>query len=257
MKIALLHLEVSGGPVTDNVEKIIKGIKIAKKSGAEWVITPETAVQGYFFYKKDKTSIKNLKLKETLKPILEAVKESNLKLFLGCVAENKEKNEFYNVCHVIDENAKIIFTQSKQTGHSTGSEAWSTKGLPFLTKEIDGLKLGILICSDTWYEDKAKKAKEENIEVIITPAAWPDFDCGGGLPEEAWHRCSKITKAPIIVCNQTGNKESMDMDSSRSAVIVNEETILCNVSKEEKVLLFEMDVNSKKILSTNFEEHIL
>lgn len=257
MKIALLHLELSGGPVLSNVEKIIKGIKIAKRHGAKWVITPEIAVQGYFFYKKNKDSINDLNLKETIKPILEAVKIAKLKLFLGCVAENKEKNELYNACHVVDENGNIIFTQSKQTGHSTGAEAWSTKGLPFLSKKIDGLKTGILICSDTWYEDKAKKAKDENIEVIITPAAWPDFDCGGGLPEEAWHRCSKITKAPIIVCNQTGNKESMDMNNSRSVVVANEETLLCNFSKEEKVLLFEIDVNSKKIMSRNFEEYIL
>ena len=49
MKIALLHLDLSAGPAEKNIEQLLDGIKIAAANGAQWVITPEMAVQGYFF----------------------------------------------------------------------------------------------------------------------------------------------------------------------------------------------------------------
>jgi len=50
MKIALLHFALLDGPQTQNIEKLCRGIKIAAKLGAKWVIAPEMAVQGYRMY---------------------------------------------------------------------------------------------------------------------------------------------------------------------------------------------------------------
>ena len=49
MKIALLHFEYRANKVKENVAKIIIGIHKAAEAGANWVMTPEMAVQGYFF----------------------------------------------------------------------------------------------------------------------------------------------------------------------------------------------------------------
>ena len=51
MKVALCHLELSNGPEQKNIELLEKAVRIAAEKGANWVITPETAVQGYYFYK--------------------------------------------------------------------------------------------------------------------------------------------------------------------------------------------------------------
>ena len=61
MKIALLHLDLSAGPAEKNIEQLLDGIKIAAANGAQWVITPEMAVQGYFFTQMN--SPVNLKMK--------------------------------------------------------------------------------------------------------------------------------------------------------------------------------------------------
>ena len=50
IRIALCHLDVAQGPQTDNVNKIEKAIHIAGAHGANWIVTPETALQGYYFY---------------------------------------------------------------------------------------------------------------------------------------------------------------------------------------------------------------
>ena len=50
LRIALCHLDVSQGPQDKNIKKIEKAIHIAGNHGANWILTPETALQGYYFY---------------------------------------------------------------------------------------------------------------------------------------------------------------------------------------------------------------
>ena len=50
MKIALLHLDVAEGPETRNRRSIISAAGEAVSRGADWIVTPETALQGYFFH---------------------------------------------------------------------------------------------------------------------------------------------------------------------------------------------------------------
>lgn len=49
LRIALCHLDVSQGP-QEKYSKIEKAIHIAGNRGANWIVTPETALQGYYFY---------------------------------------------------------------------------------------------------------------------------------------------------------------------------------------------------------------
>ncbi len=48
MKIAFLHFSFCCGSQKDNAEKILRGVELAAKAGAEWVLTPEMALQGYW-----------------------------------------------------------------------------------------------------------------------------------------------------------------------------------------------------------------
>lgn len=54
MKIALCHLELSCGPQERNLHILEQAVRIAAEQGADWVLTPEMAVQGYYFYRIDK-----------------------------------------------------------------------------------------------------------------------------------------------------------------------------------------------------------
>ena len=53
IRIALCHLDVAQGPQAENIKIIEKAIQIAGLHGANWIVTPETALQGYYFYVMD------------------------------------------------------------------------------------------------------------------------------------------------------------------------------------------------------------
>ena len=49
MKIALLHLDVAVGPRAVNLSRIVDAVTRAADAGATWIVTPEPALQSYFF----------------------------------------------------------------------------------------------------------------------------------------------------------------------------------------------------------------
>ena len=84
MKVALCHLELSNGPEQKNIELLEKAVRIAAEKGANWVITPETAVQGYYFYKLAPETKVDKQPSSKLSCLLSLVKDYGLFLFLGC-----------------------------------------------------------------------------------------------------------------------------------------------------------------------------
>ena len=57
MKIALCHLELSCGPQERNLCFLEQAVRVAAEQGADWVLTPEVAVQGYYFYRIDENAV--------------------------------------------------------------------------------------------------------------------------------------------------------------------------------------------------------
>ena len=57
MKIALCHLELSCGPQERNLQLLEQAVRLAAEQGADWVLTPEAAVQGYYFYRIDENAV--------------------------------------------------------------------------------------------------------------------------------------------------------------------------------------------------------
>ncbi|HIU63578.1 MAG TPA: carbon-nitrogen hydrolase family protein [Candidatus Avacidaminococcus intestinavium] len=249
MKVAFLHFDLSGGPAKYNLQKIIAGIEVAVDNGAEWIITPETALQGYFFSEQTREKLDAPISIDALAPIVALAKKHKLHIYF-CYAEAAETGHKYNSCAII-ESTGIRFIQRKMSGHTVGAEAWSSKSNRFKLIELGGLRTGILICSDSWYIKNAETARSLSADLLIVPAAWNDFDCGGGMPETAWQRCSVISEAPVWVCNQTGNKQRLDFTSAKSAVVCGNKTRLC-YSGREAILLFEWDEKTNCLVSNKF-----
>ena len=47
MRLAFLHFDLCGGPLEKNRDNLLQGIGAAAAQGADWVLTPEMALQGY------------------------------------------------------------------------------------------------------------------------------------------------------------------------------------------------------------------
>ena len=251
MKIALCHLEVSCGPQESNLAKIERTVKIAGKYGARVVVTPETAVQGYYFHRIDEARKLEVQPAPYLDSLRKTVVEQNVYLLLGCGEYVPETDKHHNSCLVFAPDGSLQSRHRKIYGEKLGSEKWASAGEKMSTTNCDGLKIGVLICADSWFDERPLSLKEQGADLLIDLAAWPETpETGNPLP--SWKKVTKITGLPFILCNQTGKTKWMDMSIGESVAIKNE-AVKCVYSGEEAVLLLDFDTVSKQIASDEFE----
>lgn len=251
MKIALCHLEVSCGPQESNLEKIERAVKIAGERGARLVATPETAVQGYYFHRIDETRQLEVQPADYLDSLRNIVKEEQVYLLLGCGEYVPETGKHHNSCLVFAPDGSFQSRHRKIYGEKLGSEKWASPGDAVSTTKCDGVNVGVLVCADSWFDERPLALKEQGADLLIDIAAWPETkETGNPLP--SWKKVTKITGLPFIVCNQTGKTKWMDMAIGES-VAIQDEIIKCSYSGAEAVLLLEFDTVKNKILSKKFE----
>ena len=252
MKVALLHVDVSGGPASRNLDILANGIQLAAQAGAKWIVTPETAVQGYFF--ACERDIKPISVavqpSPAVRPIQQLAAMRQTTVFLCCAEQDEVSGKYYNSCLVIGPDGQVLGRHRKKQAHSGVSEGWASKGEHLEPIQCGDITAGVLICADTWYEENAIAMADKGAEVIVVPAAWPPGGCGGP-PENAWKKASAVSGRPLWVCNQTGKQERLDFSQALSTVIVGGE-IRLEYSGKPAVLLFDWDFKEQCTLSNSF-----
>jgi len=155
--IALAQIKYFDISSRNNVEKIKKYIRLAKKRKADIVCFPESCVH--------KTSIlhKNHKL---INEIKEECKKNNIWCII--TEDIKIKNKPYNVALLIDRNGKIRGNYKKI--HLYGDNV--NPGNKIKVFNTDFAKIGIAICWDLAFPYLFKKMKKEGAEIVFCPAQW-------------------------------------------------------------------------------------
>lgn len=248
MRVALLHLDLSGGPEARNLALLTKAATLAAEAGANWIVTPETALQGYFFAEKYPDYHILPQPQPILQPLLKLAADRQVTLFIGCAEQEEVSGDCYNSCVVIGPDGELAGRHYKLRSHGD-AEAWARKGQALRPVATSLLRAGILICADSWYAEHACRLKDERAEVIVVPAAWPPDTCG---PGDCWERCSAASGLPVWVCNQTGSRERMDFRRAQSAVVAGGQTRM-TYSGGQAVLLFGWNRKQGTPLSEEFE----
>lgn len=249
MKIAWLHFDLCGGPQSENTGKLLRGIEKAAKAGADWVLTPEMALQGYHMVRNKSPYVLASCENGIYDPFVQISRQQRVRLFLGC-GEREEGQEPGNSLVVIDQRGVIEARHSKVKVVKWVTEEWATPGTTFSVHTFDTVKTGLLVCADAWFGEHAERLKENGAELIIVAAAWPHGD-HGGPPREAWKRCSRCAGGvPVLISNQTGNR-GMDCREAESAIVQKGE-LVCAYHGAEAVLLAELDLQQKKIITDEF-----
>ncbi len=254
MKIALCHLKLSCGPQEKNLRLLERAVRLAGELGASWVLTPETAVQGYYFKRiNDKAPLLEQSAPE-LRELRALCSLHKLHLFLGCAEFDAASGKNYNSCLVLAPDGSVCGSQHKNF-RAGSAEYWAEEDDRLLPITCDGIRAGVLVCADSWFEKNPLALKEQGAQILLDIAAWPPTkECGDPLP--SWLEVSRKTGLPFIICNQTGSTRWMDMNCGQSAAIEAGE-LRAAYSGEQAVLLLEYEPLTHKILSRDFSVHAI
>ena len=249
MKVALLHLNLAAGPEEDNIAALSHAIRLAAGRGANWIVTPEMAVQGYFFAQKDKTYQIPVQPGRSLQSLCQSARRHKVTLFLGCAEKDAITGKFHNSCLVIGPDGEVVGRHRKTRSHGVGSEAWVVTGDQMEPISCREMTAGVLVCADSWFAENARILSEKGAGVIVVMAAWPPGEHG---PGDCWERCSQVAGLPVWVCNQTGKHESLDFSQAESAVVDGGKKQFTYSGLEQAVLLFDWDPGERCVISRQF-----
>ena len=248
MKIALLHLDLSRSQKEKSIEKIKTAIETAANKGAEFIVTPEVSVPGYFFYHEGIHMDSVVMTEKEFLYFRRLAQIKKVNLLLAHV--KKVDGKYYNACTYINAEGAIIGSYEKHHSHQKGMETWVNLGKDYPIWHYREKKMAVLICSDTYYEDTKKIMKEKAPDILFVPAAWPPA-ADHIDPLEVWKTCANQTKSLLFVCNQTGKQGMMDMTKAPS-VMIEKGKMIDSYAGKEAILLADIADDKNHILSTHW-----
>jgi len=216
--IALSQSNPVLGDLPGNVALILKAAERAHNEGAKLLLTPELSVTGY--------PPEDLLLREAFIQSVEAqvaflAKQlavySDLRVIVGY--PSRTHDGLQNVAGVLY-RGEVIATYAKQKlpNHEVFDEVrYFTPGNDACVFDVDGTKVGLIICEDAWHSAPAAQAKHAGAELLVIPNASPYHLEKQSLRTDILRSRVLETGLPLAYVNAVGGQDELVFDGASFA----------------------------------------
>jgi NAD+ synthase (glutamine-hydrolysing) len=227
LKIAVAQLNLTVGDMAGNAEKIITASKAAYAQGARLVLTPELSICGYppedlllraSFIKACDEAVSHVALGlaqyQGLHVVVGHPQGSDVRT--KSTAIQKRTNQASVLC-----GGKVVATYAKRElpNYQVFDERrYFTAGDAACVMEIDGTRVGLLICEDAWFDAPCQAAKAAGAEVLAVMNASP-FHVGKQAERiERMRDGALLTGLPLIYAHCVGGQDEIVFDGGSFAL---------------------------------------
>jgi NAD+ synthase (glutamine-hydrolysing) len=235
VKVALAQINATVGDLAGNARKIIDFSRRAHEQGARLVLTPELSLCGY--------PPEDLLLRpafmqscaQALAGCAEALADlPGLHVVVGHPHQWGERGDVRSKSHAVQQRynaasvlagGKVLTTYCKRElpnyqvfderrYFASGRDA----GQGAVVFEVDGLKFGLNICEDAWFDEPARAAKAAGAEVLCVLNASP-FHLGKVTEREARMAArARDVGMPLLYAHLTGGQDEVVFDGASFAL---------------------------------------
>ena len=234
LQLCIAQLNFVVGDMAGNARKIIDAAQQAYAQGARVLVTPELAICGY--------AAEDLLLRpafidacdDALKTVArELAGLKGMHVVLGhpegggiqskSVAITKRFNRATVLCE-----GQVLASYAKQElpNYQVFDERrYFTPGHEACVFEVDGVKLGLLICEDAWFEEPAQKSRDAGAQVLLVLNASP-FHVGKGLEREV-QMARRVTtcQLPLVYAHLVGGQDEVIFEGRSFAMNAQAEVV--------------------------------
>lgn len=201
------------GDLIYNSRLIIEAAIKANDAGAHLLVTPELSLTGYppedLLHRDSFISEVSVKLK-ALAADLANYQELRVVVGYPCLTVGGLKN-----CASVLFRGEIIASYEKQclpNGKVFDEPRYFIAGSEPCVFDIDGYKVGLIICEDVWHANPVKQAKSKGAQLLIVPNASPYHQGKQILREEVVKKRVLESQIPIIYVNTVGGQDELVFD---------------------------------------------
>ena len=220
LKICVLQLNYCVGDLAGNAQKIIAAATTAYAGGARLVVTPELAICGY--------AAEDLFLRSSfIKACDDAIHQvahalaglKGLTVVVGApsMAGNGLRTKSVAVQQL--RNAALVLQAGQVTATYAKRELpnyqvfderrYFTPGDTACVFDAGGLKVGLLICEDAWFDTPVKQTKDAGAELLVVINASPFHTGKGGEREQMMKQRAQAVGLPLVYAHLVGGQDEI------------------------------------------------
>ncbi len=235
VKVALAQINATVGDLAGNGQKIIQAARLAHARGASLVLTPELGLCGYppedlllrpaFMQACTETLADCARALAELSGLFVVVGHPHQFGLRGDVRSNSVSvPQRYNAASVLSEG-RVIATYCKRElpNYQVFDErryfaSGRDGGHGAVVIEVQGLKFGLAICEDAWFDEPGEAAKAAGAQVMCVINASP-FHLGKSIEREArMAATSTHLGMPLLYAHLAGGQDEVVFDGASFAV---------------------------------------
>jgi NAD+ synthase (glutamine-hydrolysing) len=235
VKVALAQINATVGDLAGNARLVLEAARQAHAQGARVVIAPELALTGY--------PPEDLLLRpafmqacgEALARLAADLADcEGLHVVVGHPHQFGEQGDVRSKSMAVQRrfNAASVLSAGRVQGtyckrelpnyqvfderryFASGRDA----GLPPLVFEVDGLRLGVLICEDAWFDEPARTARDAGAQVLCVINASPFHLGKSGEREQRMAERARDVGMPLLYSHLVGGQDEVVFDGASFAL---------------------------------------
>ncbi|HEU5140363.1 MAG TPA: carbon-nitrogen family hydrolase [Bacillales bacterium] len=242
MKLAVYQMDLKAGRPKLNRERVAQwAARTVKEEKPDILVLPEMWTTAYTLSEME--SVADRDGEPTTSFLKELAVEHGVHIIGGSVA-NKKKGRFYNTALVVNREGKLVFQYDKihlvpmldEPQYLSGGAAKAE------TFELDGMKMGIIICYDLRFPELARKLALDGAQVLYVVAEWPSTRKGH------W-QALQIARAienqmAVVSCNRVGTTNETSFCGTSMVVDAWGEVVAKGSEDREETITAQVDLSS-------------
>ncbi|NHQ90474.1 NAD+ synthase [Janthinobacterium lividum] len=214
VKVAIAQMNSTVGDLAGNRAKIFDLSRRAFKAGADIVLTPELSLVGYppedlllrnAFYAKTQEAFAGL--------AADLAQFKDLHVVVGLPLQD-EKGVRHNAASVLL-NGEVLGTYRKHDLPNTtvfDEKRYFTSSDQAFVFGVKGVRFGINICEDTWFEHAPARARAAGAQVLLVPNGSPYHMNKQHLRYETMRRNVSAQGMALVYANLVGGQDELIFD---------------------------------------------
>ena len=212
MHIALAQLNQVLGDLRGNGEAILRAAAEAERAGARLVVTPELSLCGY--------PPEDL----VLRPAFLDACARELAAVAGAVRgtpvvvgfPERDGGTRYNSLAVLaDGRVSAVYRKQQLPNYTVfDEERYFEPGSAPCVIDVDGARVGLLICEDVWFAGPARQAKEAGAQVVVVANGSPYHTRQQAARREQVAARARDTDLPFVYVNRVGGQDELVFDGA-------------------------------------------
>ena len=250
LKISIAQMNVVVGDMAGNAQKIIDAATQAYQMGSRLLLTPELAICGYpaedlllrpSFIQACDDALEHVKL--ALAHFKDLYVVVGHPCGSGTSGRSVSWSERYNRASVLSEGHCVASYDKRELPNYQvfDERRYFTPGTHSCVFDVHGVRMGLLICEDAWFEAPARDAKDQGAQVLLVLNASP-FHMGKGQEREQEMKSRALqTGLPLVYAHMVGAQDEVVFEGGSFALSSTGEVMARAACFEEVIFPLTLD----------------